>query len=168
MDQLVSRQRRKFLTDRMVAALPKKRKRYIKPDPEQRGLYVRVMPDAPNVFCVVTRDQFGKQIWTTLGGNDALKIDDAREQARAIIKRVKAGLSAKEPPPVKPDSFRAVAENWVRRHVAEGKLRTRPEIERCLARYVFPHWADRAFTSIRRSDVTALLDHIEDRHGARQ
>jgi hypothetical protein len=38
----------------MVAALPKKRKRYIKPDPEQGGHYVRVMPQGANVFAAAT------------------------------------------------------------------------------------------------------------------
>jgi integrase len=33
--------------------------------------------------------------------------------------------------------------------------------------YVYPHWADRDFISIKRSDVAALLDQIEDRNGSR-
>jgi integrase len=31
-----------------------------------------------------------------------------------------------------------------------------------------PAWHDRAFTGIKRSDVAALLDHVQDHHGARQ
>src|SRR5262249_36226403 len=42
------------------------------------------------------------------------------------------------------------------------------EITRLLTMHVFPAWKGRAFTSIRRSDVTDLLDHVEDSHGARQ
>jgi len=38
----------------------------------------------------------------------------------------------------------------------------------CLRVYVFPHWADRAFTSIGRSDsCTKRIDYIEDHNGAR-
>ena len=37
-----------------------------------------------------------------------------------------------------------------------------------LEKYVFPHWGTRDFTSLRRSDIAALLDHLEDHHGARQ
>jgi integrase len=34
--------------------------------------------------------------------------------------------------------------------------------------HVFPFWKGRPFLSIKRSDVTALLDDVEDDHGARQ
>jgi integrase len=161
------RQRRKMLTDRMVAVLPKKPQRYVTPDPELRGHYVRVMPKGANVFAAVARDPYGKQIWTTLGSADVLRIDEARDRARETIKRIKAGLPAVEPPPVKLDSFRAVAESWLKRHVAARELRTRSEIERMLRVYIYPHWAERPFTSLRRSNVAALFDHVEDHHGAR-
>ena len=36
------------------------------------------------------------------------------------------------------------------------------------AKYVYPLWGIRDFTSLRRSDIAALLDHVEDHHGARQ
>ena len=54
--------RRRGLSDRQVAALRKKAKRYIVPDPELRGHYVRVMPQGANVFCAVARDPYRKQI----------------------------------------------------------------------------------------------------------
>ena len=47
-------------------------------------------------------------------------------------------------------------------------LRTKDEIERCLAVYVYPRWKDRRFLEIRRTEVNALLDHIEDKHGTAQ
>jgi hypothetical protein len=56
----------------------------------------------------------------------------------------------------------------LKRHVIAKKLRSRGEIERMLEKYVFPHWGTRDFTSLRRSDIAALLDHVEDHHGARQ
>ena len=96
-----------------------------------------------------------------------LKIDDAREQARTAIKRIKAGLPALEPPAVKPDLFKAVAENWLQRHVAAKQLRSEREIRRSLEMYVYPHWAERDFISIKRSDVAKLLDQIEDNNGSR-
>lgn len=161
------RQRRRTLTDKMIAALPRKRTRYTVSDPDQRGLYIRVPPQGPSTFSVVARDQYKRQIWHTIGSADVLKIEDARDEARAAIKRIKAGLPPVEPPHVKPDSFRAVAENWLKRHVAAKKLRSAHEIERCLEKYVLPHWADRDFISIKRSDIAALLDHIEDHHGSR-
>ena len=64
-------------------------------------------------------------------------------------------------------SFKQVAEAWLKRHV-KGRLRSEREIERHLRVYVYPHWADRPFTEIRRVDVNQLLDAIEDERGQRQ
>lgn len=163
----VRRPRRKTLTDKMVADLRRLRRRYIVSDPEQRGLYVRVPPTGPVVFAVVARDPYGKQVWHTVGSADVLAIEEARDKAREAIKRIKEGKPAVEAPPVKPDSLKSVAESWLHRHVAKEKLRTRPEIERCLSKYILPHLGDRAFAEINRSDITGLLDHIEDNHGPR-
>jgi integrase len=167
-DLIHRRQRRRTLTDRMVAALPRKRRRYTVTDPEQRGMYVRVPPQGPCVFAAVARDPYGKQIWATLGSADVVEVDAARDKAREAIRRIKAGLPAIEPPPTKPDSFEAVAGNWLKRHVEAKGLLTRGEIERCLTKYVLPHWREREFESLRRSDVARLLDHVEDHHGRRQ
>jgi integrase len=162
------RQRRKTMTDKMVAALPKRRRRYIVSDPEQRGLYVRIPPSGPNVYAVVARNRYKKQVWHTVGSADVMGIDEARELTRSAIKRIKAGLPPVEAPPTPPDAFKKVAEDWLKRHVVKEKLRTKVEIERCLRIYVLPHLGERSFTDIRRSDITALLDHIEDKHGSRQ
>ena len=83
------RRRRQLLTDKQVRGLQKKKLRYSYSDPEMRGHYVRVMPDGPNVFCVVTRDPYGKQIWHTIGNADELKIEESREAARLAIGRIK-------------------------------------------------------------------------------
>jgi integrase len=160
--------RRKNLTDKGVAALKPRPRSYALPDPEMRGHYIRVQPSGHKSFVTVARDPYGKQVWTNIGTADVLKIDDAREQARAAIKRIKAGLSAFQPAPVKPDTFKAVAENWLKRHVAAKKLRSAREIKRVLEKYVYPQWQDRDFIGIRRSDISALLDHIEDTNGSRQ
>ena len=163
-----TRQRRRGLTDKMLVGLKRKPKRYIISDPEMRGHYVRVPPQGPMVFAAVARDPYGKQIWATVGSAAELKIEDARERARDAIRRIKEGKPAIEPPKPKPESVAEVAENWLRRHVEKNRLRTADEIKRILSRYVLPYWADRNFVELRRSDVAALLDAIEDKHGARQ
>jgi integrase len=166
--ETTKRRRRPSLSDKMVAALPKKRKRYVLPDPEQRGHYVRVMPDGANVYCAVARDPYAKQIWHTISSADVLTIAEARERAREAIKRIKEGKPAVEPPPVKPETFKAVAESWRKRHVAAKGLRSAGEIERVLEKYVYPHWGERDFVGIKRSDITSLLDLVEDNHGSPQ
>src|SRR5262245_13385274 len=159
--------RRRRLNDEQVRALKVRAVRYTMPDPEMVGHYVRITPTGAKSFVAVARDPYGKQVWHTLGPAGRLTIAQAREQAREAIRRIEAGESATEPPPPPADSFQSVAENWLRRHVEAKGLRTRYEIERRLNKYVLPHWRDRPFTGIRRSDVARLLDFIEDKHGAR-
>lgn len=157
---------RKTLTDKGVAALKPLPQRYAYADPELRGHYVRIQPSGVKSFVTVARDPTsGKQAWTTIGPCDALGIEAAREMARAALSRVRAGLPAVE---AEGETFADVASGWVRRHVIPKGLRSRPEIERLLNRHILPAWKGRAFLAIRRSDVAALLDHVEDNHGSRQ
>ena len=155
----------KRLTDKGVDALARRAARYVVSDPELRGHYLRVPPSGPKVFAAVARGPYGKQVWATLGTTADLNIEDARERARKAIRRIKDGLPAFE---AKPESVAEVAENWLRRHVEKNKLRTGDEYRRVLNRYILPKWKDRIFAELRRSDITALLDMVEDRHGARQ
>ena len=159
---------RKTLTDRMLARLKPGPKRITLPDPELLNHYVRITPKGAKSYVAVARTPGGKQIWATLGSTDHYSIAEAREQAREVIRRVKAGLPAFEPPEAKPDSFKAVAENWMRRHVKARGLRSEYEIARILSKHVYPAFGDREFVTIKRSDVTALLDMVEDGSGPRQ
>ncbi len=158
----------KTLTDRMVAKLKPGPKRLTMPDPLMRGHYVRVTPKGAKSYVAVARAPDGRQIWATLGSADVLTIAEAREQARECIKRIKSGQSAFEPPPPAPDSFKDIAETYMKRHVRAKALRTEREIGRILRKYMYPVLGDRDFESIRRSDVTALLDMVEDGSGPRQ
>ncbi len=160
--------RRKTLTDNMVAKLKPGPKRVTIPDPLMRGHYVRVTPTGSKSYVAVARDPGATQVWATIGTTDHFNIDEAREKAREAVKRIKAGQPAFEPPPAKPDSFRAVAENYVERHVKANRLRSQAEIERILDKYIYPIWKDREFVNIRRSDVTSLLDRVQDATGPRQ
>jgi len=93
-----------------------------------------------------------------------MPIAEARDRAR-VIQRVRDGLPAVE---AKAGTFAAVAANWLERHVEAKGLRSNPEINRFLNSHIPPAWKDREFASIRRSDVAALLDKVEDNQGARQ
>ncbi len=160
--------RRKTLSDLGITALKPRAKRYHFPDPELRGHYVRVMPSGAKVFAAVSRNPAGKQVWVTVGAADAMPIVDARDRARVALQRIRDGLPAFDAPPPKAITFREVAENWLKRHVHAKKLRSAAEIERCLKVYVYPDWETRPFAGIRRTDVTQLLDQLEDNRGARQ
>jgi integrase len=166
MTESAVRQRRQVLTDAMIAKLPRHRAVYFHPDPELPKHGIRVRPTGPGAYTVITRDPYKKQRWVKIGSTAEMKIEEAREIARSVIKRVEAGDTPFPPAPVKPDSVEAVARNWLKRHVDKNKLRTADEIKRLIEKYVLPHWAERNFVSIKRRDVAALLDHIEDQHGA--
>ena len=165
MPESTRRKRRQRLTDRQVADLPRKSARYFHPDPEMPGHGVRVYPAGPSAFYVIARDAFHKQRWIKLGGTAEMRIDQSRERARAVIRRLRDGLEPFEAPPVKPDTVADVVANWLRRHVKPRGLRTGDELQRVLERHVLPVWADRPFADIRRSDIARLLDAVEDAHG---
>jgi integrase len=156
---------RKTLTDKGVAALKPRAKRYAYPDPELRGHWIRVQSSGAKSYLAVTRGPTGRQQWTTIGPTDATPIERARDQARSILERVRSGLPAFEP---KAETFGVVAASWLTRHVDANGLRSAKEIRRLLNAHVLPAWKDREFTAIRRSDVAALLDQVEDHHSPRQ
>jgi integrase len=155
---------RQTLSDRGVAAIKPRHARFAVADPELRGLWIRIQPSGLKSYATVARSPNGRQVWTTIGPADAMTIAEAREAAREILQRVRAGLPAVEP---KAESFAQVVDAWRKRHVEANGLRSAREINRLLDTHVLPAWGDREFTSIRRSDITALLDHVEDNHGAR-
>jgi integrase len=159
--------RRRRLTDEGVRALKPRHSRYSYPDPETLGLYIRVQPSGMKSYCAIARSPHGRQIWHTIGHCSQMPIEQARRQARDIIGRVKLGKAAVEPLPPPPQSFEAVAENWFKRHVEAKGLRSKHEVRRLLQNYVYPTWRARDYADIRRSDITVLLDAIEDKHGAR-
>jgi integrase len=160
---------RKTLSDRSIAALkprqtPKGPKRRHVPDPQLPVHYVRVEPSGVKSFWVAPRDPTGKQKWVRIGEPGLMSLDEARELARTEIRRIREG----KPAEAKAETFAAVAAGWITRHVIKNGLRSRYEITRLLNKHILPAWKDREFISIRRSDITRLLDDVEDHHGARQ
>src|SRR5262245_59002699 len=108
------------LTDSMVANLKPKSVRYNYSDPGMASHYVRVTPAGAKTFACVTREN-GKQKWIRLGSTSDLTIDEARDKARAAIRAVKSGVPVAQ-------SFKAIAEEWLVRHVQAKGLRTESAI----------------------------------------
>jgi integrase len=161
------RQRRRVLTQKMVDEIKRRPRPYYFSDPELPKHGIRVRPSGPGSYTVIVRDPYGKQKWVRIGSTAEMTIAEARERARAVIKRVEAGLAPFEPAPAPPESVADVAANWLARHVRKNGFRTADEMARIVEKYILPHWAARDFASIRRRDAAALLDHVEDKHGAR-
>jgi integrase len=157
--------RSKRLDDDGVAKLKTPSKRVTIPDPECRGHYVRVTPKGHRTFWAVARDPNGKQIWKLIGDADAMKIEDARDKARKVIRSIRAAVSGEI---AKDSSFEGVALDWFERQVVNRGLRTERKIGAVLKKYIIPPFAGMEFVDVRRKHITALLDQIEDKHGLRQ
>ena len=153
---------RKTLTDKGVAAIKPRAKTYTHSDPMLPGHYVRVTPTGSKSYVAVARDPRGKQVWTTIANAALIGIEEAREEAREVIKRVKAGQDR-----AGPQTFESVANEWLHRHVDARGLRSVYEYKRLLHKHLLPGWGGRDFTSIKRTDVAKLLDTVEDEAGAR-
>jgi integrase len=159
---------RKTLSDKGVAALKPRPVRYAHSDPEQRGGFIRVQPSGAKSYWAVARNPRGKQVWTLVGVLDGLlKIDKARDTADIVVKRIRAGLPAFESPPTTIESFKAVAEVWLKRHVQAKALLSGTEVRQRLEKHIYPRWQATPFVDIRRADVADLLDAIEDGFGPR-
>ena len=111
--------RRQTLTDKGVAALRPRAKRYAVSDPAVPGHWIRVQPSGSKSYVAIAADPRGRQVWSTIGAVGLLSLDEAREQARNVIKAIKAGADR-----AGPQSFAAVAEQWLKRHVDAKGLRT--------------------------------------------
>lgn len=129
-------------------------------------------------------------------GVPVLTLEEARRKVTAWKEEIAAGRDPRPNPRATdrpqavvaepaPDTIGNVFDDYLRRHVkkegqkdARGKpvppLRSAAEIERIFDRYVLEdpdgkdRWRNRPIGSIRRRDVTELLDDIQDRNGAVQ
>jgi integrase len=151
---------RRTLTEAGVAALKPRQKAYAFPDPEQRGHSIRVHPKGKKVYQVIARDLVGKQKWIIVGEFGVNSLEEARDKAREVLKALRSGSDPKGA-----RSFQAVSDDWFTRHVMKKGLRSHSDLRRCLDNNILPSWAGREFESIRRGDVAALLDQVEDNAG---
>jgi hypothetical protein len=164
---VIRKQRKPVNTDKQVATLKAETKKYAVKVKDVTGLYLRVTPNGFKSYAAVALDPHGKQVWATLGGADVITISDARDLAREVILRIKGGEDPFPPPPTKPDSFKDVAENYLRRHVQTKGLRSEGTIRQILGRYIYPTLGDFEFEAVKKSDVSRLLDAVEDGSGGR-
>src|SRR5262245_14982687 len=124
---------RKTLTDRAIAALKPRAKRYTVADPSLAAHYIRIAPTGNKTFvCVAIDPRDKRQVRATLGDAATLKVAGSRERARLAMQRIKDGLDPFEAPPAKARTFEQVAEDWMRRHVRAKGLRSERQLERLL------------------------------------
>jgi integrase len=155
----------KHLNDRQIAAIKPTDKRQVIAVPQLSNLYLRIQPSGAKSFWMMARNPAGVRVDALVGDQAVMPVATACDRARVMIQRVRDGLPAVEP---QADSFGVISDQWFKRHVEQKGLRSAGEYRRVLDSYVLPFWKDREFISIKRSDVTSLLDKIEDKHSPRQ
>jgi integrase len=100
--------------------------------------------------------------------NSVLGLEDARREARAILGQVARGhdpiLERRKASKASKNTVRAVCERYLLRE--GGKLRTTAKRQANLERLVYPILGGKQIDDIKRSDINALLDDIEDQRGA--
>jgi len=100
--------------------------------------------------------------------NSVLGLEDARREARAILGQVARGhdpiLERRKASKASKNTVRAVCERYLVRE--GGKLRTTAKRQANLERLVYPILGGKQIDDIKRSDINALLDDIEDQRGA--
>jgi integrase len=96
----------------------------------------------------------------TIGSAQRLDLGVARARAKELLAAVDLGKD-----PLKSVmTFRSLADAYFKR---EGdKLRTTEQRLSVLERLVHPHIGDTAVENIKRSDIIAMLDHVEDNNGS--
>src|SRR5262249_4050893 len=104
----------------------------------------------------------------TIGNAAKIELDVARKRAIKIHGQVAGGedpaLEKRKAVEAAQHTLKAVCENYL--HREGGKLRTTDKRRATLERLVFPKLGDRQIEDIKRSDINALLDDVEDTRGA--
>jgi integrase len=158
---------KKQLTDRSIAALKPaaQGKRDLHYDALVPGLAVRCTDTGAKSFVLVGRFPGSRNPTArAIGRVGAVTLLSARARAREWLAQLAAGV---DPALAKGQrsalTFRAVAEEYQKRDGAA--LRTADERSSALARLVFPVIGDRPVADLRRSEIVALLDRVEDERG---
>jgi len=104
----------------------------------------------------------------------ARRVDSAVETARFEATLVKGAVSGGRDPlkelrtakAAETDSFRSIAEEYLKREGKDGRLRSLGQRKAMLERLVYPKLGTRQIGEIKRTDIVRLLDAIEDDRGS--
>jgi integrase len=160
------------ITDKLIRALITKGQPH-EPISDQtlRGFGIRVSKVGSVSFFAMARRRGGGRtpIRLSIGPYPVVSLAEARERARALLRDLSDGIDPRERKAEqqradavrKASRFDAVAEDFIRRHVA--KARTARAIELRIRRELIARWGERSITEIKRSDVVDMVDAIVDR-----
>jgi integrase len=153
--------------------------RNLKPGPARReisdranGLFLISQPSGARSWAIRYRHA-GKSIKLTLGQWPAMTLADARKAAANAQHELARGNNparARQDSKIAADAARsntltAVCENYLKRE--GGRLRTIDQRVSILRRLIYPVLGDKPINAVKRSDIVAMLDRVEDRNGPR-
>lgn len=93
-----------------------------------------------------------------LGKYPRLGLQEAKEKTRAFLEN---------PEQAEIGTLKDECEKFLKRYVKKKKLRTEKNIKQTLELYVYPRLGKKRFVDVTRSDISRLLDKVEDNHGPR-
>ena len=165
---------KKVLTDRALKTLKPAPAgdRYEIWDAVVPGLGLRITDRGRRSFFVMRRRAGGELVRHTLGVYGIYPtrtLVEARTKAREALEDLARGKYPREREEERlreearrhKDTVAAVAEEFIKRHVA--RLRSRKQCEAIVRRELIPRWGTRPVTDITRRDVIELLEAIVDR-----
>jgi integrase len=163
---------RKTLTDRSLRAMKPRAdgRPYDKMDSVVPGLGVRVLASGQRTFVLIARYPGSTNpTRRALGGYGELTLEKARGKARDWLEMLRKGVDPHTEEERRrqselrrqENSFAAVAEEFIKRHVS--KTRKAAIVERELRREFIDRWGARPITDITQHDVVAVLDEAVDR-----
>lgn len=154
----------KTLTDALVRSInPPETGRLEVTDARCRGLALRVTSSGAKSWSFRFRDPLTSEVQRmTLGTYPDVTLGAARERADDLRRLVASGRNPiaekkKEREEAETRTFGALASRYLQEHAYRFK-RSASRDDRNLELHVLPHWRDRRFDGIRRSDVIALLE----------
>lgn len=140
------------------------------PDGRQAGLFLVLQPSGKKTFAVRYRFN-GKPAKLTL--QPGLSLADARKLAADAMYEIAKGndprrtkkLAKQKAASDAANTLQSICERYMLRE--GGKLRSASIRESALRRLVYPVLGDRAIDTIKRTEITQLLDKVEDQTGSR-
>jgi integrase len=137
-------------------------------DDKRPGFGLMVTAAGKRSFVFQYRNDKGESRRASLSGTT--KLPDAHKWADIIQGDVAKGTDpvekkkAERAAQSKKGKFRTIAQDYVKRE--RSKVRSMDQREAILDRLVYPVIGDKVAVKLKRSDIVALLDDIEDEHGA--
>jgi integrase len=149
------------ITAKAIENMKPGNKRREVPDPGCAGLYLIVQPSGRKSWAVRYRFA-GKTRKLTLAGFPNLA--DARAATGEALKAVRNGTDPAQGRvvPGSGDTVRALAADFLRRHVAKKRAKTIGQYSYIIDTIVLPAWGNRNVRDIRKRDVVDLLDAVAE------